>query len=161
MKTLRFSLHRDPEDAALSRSLSRSNSDVEPAEVYTVKEAAEEAAAYPHLKMEMKSHARLPSVLLTLSFDPELKRRAQFRVKLEKPPSGVSEKVHREKKFSKNKPKSASTSAKDEARQTEVVMAMDPKDSKLIKYLQAAISDHLAPKSKVHISVDFRSKLGS
>ena len=72
--------HRDPEDAALSRSLSRSNSDVEPAEVYTVKEAAEEAAAYPHLKMEMKSHARLPSVLLTLSFDPDLKRKAQTGV---------------------------------------------------------------------------------
>ena len=125
------------------------------------KEAAKEAAAYPHLKMELKSYARLPSVLLTLSFDPELKRKAQFRVKLEKPPSGVSEKVHREKEFSKNKPKSASTSAKDESRQTEVVMAMDPKDSKLIKYLQAAISGHLAPKSKVHISVDFRSKLGS
>ena len=81
---------------------------------------------------------------------PGLQIPGQFRVKLEKPPSGVSEKVHREKKFSKNKPKSASTSAKDESRQTEVVMAMDPKDSKLIKYLQAAISDHLHTKHNLY-----------
>ena len=107
-----------------------------------MEDAAADAAAYAHLRMEKDDRKRLPSVVLTLSSDPELKRKAQFRVQQEKSPSGDSEKVHREKKFSKNKPNRSVATAKDEIRQTEGIMALDPKDKKVIKYLQNACSQH-------------------
>ena len=149
---------------ALGNEHTRSQSDDEsdPVGTYTMQDAAADAAPYWNLKMEEGSE-RLPSVILTLFSDPELKRKAQVRVKNEKPPvlKGDSEKVHREKKFSKNKLNLSVAKAKDEMRQMEGIMALDPKDKKLIKYLQSAISDHLAAKSKVFISVEFRSKGGS
>ena len=149
---------------ALGNEHTRSQSDDEsdPVGTYTMQDAAADAAPYWNLKMEEGSE-RLPSVILTLFSDPELKRKAQVRVKNEKPPvlKGDSEKVHREKKFSKNKLNLSVAKAKDEMRQMEGIMALDPKDKKLIKYLQSAISDHLAAKSKVLISIEFRSKGGS